>query len=133
MVHEYIGKRAEQIAIHFHQPASIGLPNFDDDSSDAVYIFAKAGPASGPPVYFSRLIHQVRTTPNGAEMRSRFWVGGRYITAKDGQLMGRIISPIARRVRKIPEQFARDLLIHCAEEMSNLASILPKLYAEQAQ
>jgi len=131
LVEEYLGKDAEKIAIHFQRPSSIGLPDFDGDLSSAVYIVAKAGPQNGPPVYFSRLIHQIRPTPAGAEMRSRFWLGGQYITARDGHLLGIALSFIARRVRKTPEQFARDLLIHCAEEMAHLATFLPKLYADQ--
>jgi len=64
-------------------------------------------------------------------MRSRFWIGGPYISARDEKLVGKVVASIARRVRKIPEQFARDLLTHCAEEMAHLATFLPKLYADQ--
>lgn len=131
VVKEYIGTDAEEIAIHFKRPSTIGLPDFDGDPSSSVFIVVSAGPPSGPPIYFSRLIHQIRPTENGAEMRSRFWLGGKYITAREGHPVGQVVSFIARRVRKTPEQFARDLLTHCAEEMAHLASFLPELYAEQ--
>ena len=64
-------------------------------------------------------------------MRSRFWLGGPYITARDGNPVGKVVSFIARRIQKMPEQFARDLLTHCAEEMAHLAAFLPQIYADQ--
>ena len=131
VVKEYIGKKAETIAISFFQPSSIGLPDFDRDPSSSLFIVVKAGPGSGPPIHFSRLIHQVRPTASGSEMRSRFWLAGPYITAKDGNFIGKIAASIGRRVRKTPELFARDLLTHCAEEMAHMASFLPALYEQQ--
>lgn len=133
VVKEYIGKKAETIAISFFQPSSIGLPDFDGAPSSSLFIVVKAGPGSGPPIHFSRLIHQIRPTKSGSEMRSRFWLAGPYITAKDGNPMGKLAAFIGRRVRKTPELFARDLLTHCAEEMAHMASFLPQLYEQQAK
>lgn len=131
VVREYLGKKAETIAISFFQPSSIGLPNFDGDPASSVFIVVKAGPPKGPPIHFSRLIHQIRPTDTGAEMRSRFWLAGPYITARDNHPLGKVAAFIGRRVRKTPEIFARDLLAHCAEEMAHLASFLPELYKQQ--
>ena len=128
VVKEYIGKDAETIAISFFEPSTIGLPNFDGDPKSSLFIVVKAGPGSGPPIHFSRLIHQVRPTENGSEMRSRFWLAGPYITAKNANPIGKVAAFIGRRVRKTPERFARDLLTHCSEEMAHLASFLPQLY-----
>ena len=132
VVKEYIGKKAETIAISFFQPSSIGLPDFDGDPSSSLFVFIKAGPKSGPPIHFSRLIHQIRPTETGSEMRSRFWLAGPYITAVDGHPVGKIAAFFGRRLRKTPEQFARDLLTHCAEEMAHMATFLPQLYAQEA-
>ena len=134
VVKEYIGKKAETIAISFFEPSSIGLPNFDaNDPSSSLFVFIKAGPESAPPIHFSRLIHQIRPTKTGSEMRSRFWLAGPYITAKGGNPIGKLAAFIGRRVRKTPELFARDLLTHCSEEMTHLASFLPQLYEQQAK
>ncbi len=132
LVEEYIGPSLEKLAIQFKRPSSIGLPDFGDDSTEALYVVAVVGVPNAP-IDFSRLIHQVRTTPTGSEMRSRFWLGGEYITPRGDQFFGKLAAPTMRRVRKIPEQFASDLLTHCAEEMTHLSTFLPKLYAEQQQ
>jgi hypothetical protein len=132
LIEEYIGSNVEKIAIQFKRPCRFGLPDFDDASADALHVVAVAGIPNAP-IDFARMIHQVRTTPAGSEMRSRFWLGGKYISARGEKLFGKLAAPIMRRLRKIPEQFARDLLTHCAEEMSHLTTFLPKLYAEQQQ
>ena len=41
----------------------------------------------------------------------------------------RAVRPIASRVLGTPEAAARNLLVHCAQEMNHLASFLPDLYA----
>jgi hypothetical protein len=47
-----------------------------------------------------------------AEMRSRFWMGGRHVTLRMGtSLAGRGLRPIA--ARQLLE--ARDLIVHCAQ------------------
>ncbi|HKI39339.1 MAG TPA: hypothetical protein VKA66_02805, partial [Mycobacterium sp.] len=40
----------------------------------------------------------------------------------------RAVRPIASRVLGNAESTARNLLVHCAQEMNHLASFLPKLY-----
>ena len=58
-------------------------------------------------VQLGHLIHFVRDTDFGCEMRSRFWLF-------EGE-----------------EGMARDLMQHCIEEMGNLADLLPDLYAKE--
>jgi hypothetical protein len=79
------------------------------------------------------LIHLVRGTGEGCEMRSRFWVGEAHLrTLPEPNPIDRILR--ARLVRRmmIPERLGRDLLVHCAEEMNHLASFLPALFAQEA-
>ena len=39
------------------------------------------------------------------------------------------LRPVASRVLGTPEAAARNLLVHCAQEMNHLAGFLPDLYA----
>jgi len=124
---EYVGASKDALAIQFKKPSSIGLPDFDPQTSDVVYIVARIGLAEAP-INIGWLVHQVRKTNTGSEMRSRFWLGGAYLGGRNG--LGNLLIPIIRRVRKISKQQASDLLIHCHEEMSHLAKFLPDLYGE---
>jgi hypothetical protein len=127
LITEYIGSSRLNGAIQFVAPAEMGCPPDDDD---AVAICARLG-ASDAPVDVGRFIHHVRSTPNGAEMRSRFWMGGPHIAVRKapGVALSRAVHPIAARVLGNPETSARNLLVHCAQEMNHLAGFLPELHA----
>ncbi|MEM7117126.1 MAG: hypothetical protein AAF614_32130 [Chloroflexota bacterium] len=126
-IQEYIGPPKESASIQFKSPTLLGLPEFDPVSSNAVYIVARIG-LRPIPINFGWLIHQVRTTATGSEMRSRFWLGGEHIAGRNR--FSQLLVPIVRRVRKIPEAQVIDLTTHCAEEMAHLATFLPDIYQE---
>ena len=98
------------------------------DSDDAVAICARLG-SSDAPVDAGWFIHHIRSTPNGAEMRSRFWMGGPHIAVRNAPgVASQAVRPIASRVLGTSEATARNLLVHCAQEMNHLAGFLPELY-----
>jgi len=83
------------------------------------------------PVTMGLLIHLIRETPDGCEMRSRFWLGRIEITGIPGaRLLSQFAGTrfVARRATPIAQ--GRDLLVHCAMEMNHLAGFLPDLYAD---
>ncbi|BBY36990.1 hypothetical protein MMAN_11240 [Mycobacterium mantenii] len=125
LISEYIGSAMLNGAIQFIDPANVGCP---PDSDAAVAICARLG-SSDVPVDVGWFIHHVRSTPNGAEMRSRFWMGGRYIAVRRVPgVASRAVRPIAARVLGDPASSARNLMVHCAQEMNHLAGFLPELY-----
>lgn len=125
MISEYIGSTRFNGAIQFVEPATMGLP---PDSDDAVAICARLG-SGDVPVDVGWFIHHLRSTPGGAEMRSRFWMGGPYIQVRDApSVASRVVRPIASRTLGAPEATARNLLVHCAQEMNHLAGFLAELY-----
>lgn len=126
LIQEYIGKTLEKAAIQFVEPTSLGLPNA---SSEQVFICARVG-FSDFPLDYGWLVHQVRATAEGAEMRSRFWIGGEQIAFKSNNVLSELASNLLQKVKKVSEQQATDLLTHCSEEMRHLATFLPALYAE---
>jgi DAPG hydrolase PhiG domain len=125
MIQEYIGPSFAKANISFIPPCELGIAATEDQ----VFICARVGYTSLP-VNFGWLIHQVRKTSDGAEMRSRFWMGGPHIAFRGNETLTSVASRLLQKIARPPKRLARDLLIHCAEEMSHLAQFLPELYAE---
>ena len=127
MISEYIGSTMLNGAIQFVEPATMGLP---PDSDGAVAICARLGSGDAP-VDVGWFVHHIRSTPGGAEMRSRFWMGGLYIEVRKAPgAASRAVRPIASRILGVPDATARNLLVHCAQEMNHLAGFLPELYVQ---
>lgn len=127
-VDEYIGSELKQVRISFISPSELG---FDEsalrDAQQVTMICARAGLAEQP-VDGGYLVHHVRRVPGGSEMRSRFYIGGPYASVHAG-LLSDLASRLARTVMAPKVEEARDLLVHCSQEMSHLATFLPKIYA----
>ncbi|MBW2030452.1 MAG: hypothetical protein JRH06_12255 [Deltaproteobacteria bacterium] len=108
LVHEYIGKEIVKLKITFREPSDfLDISRFEESRVGAVV----CGDVDllEEDAHLGHLMHFVRDTDFGCEMRSRFWLHG-------GQ-----------------EAMARDLMHHCIEEMGNLSDLLPGLYAEEAK
>jgi len=121
-VHEYIGGELMKLRIAFREPS-----DYLDTSR-----FAAAGVSTAvcgrvglldAPVWTGHLIHLVRDTDYGCEMRSRFWLG---------DFDPSLATIREERVAMVPDQVGAGLLKHCHEEMSYLAAFLPELYAKEA-
>ncbi|WP_051210692.1 DAPG hydrolase family protein [Runella zeae] len=130
IIKEYIGEELLEAAIQFKSPIDFGF-SFDaiNHPEKAVYICARLGHASLP-VDYGYLVHQVRAVEGGCEMRSRFWVGGAYVSIRRQGFLADLATEFIRKLRSLPKNFAPDLLRHCSEEMNHLAAFLPQLYKE---
>ncbi|MEM9718170.1 MAG: FAD-binding protein [Bacteroidota bacterium] len=132
IIKEYIGKEALDAAIQFKSPLEFGFSHDAINHPEkAVYICARIGHPKFP-VDYGFLVHQVRQTSNGTEMRSRFWMSGKYVAARQSNFVNNTAVKVLQKIKTLPKNFAQDLLLHCAEEMTHLASILPQLYATYA-
>jgi hypothetical protein len=121
MVQEYLGSAFSRPAIQFVEPSVLGL-----GGAAGVAICARLG-SGDIPVDIGWLVHHVRPTPSGAEMRSRFWMGGRHVRMRAAKsLADKALRIVA--TRQLPD--ARDLMVHCAQEMNHLAGFLPELFAQ---
>jgi hypothetical protein len=125
IIEEYIGQKLEKAAITFKDPCEFGLQN----TVDQVYICARLG-YSQLPIDYGYLVHQVRKTSYGAEMRSRFYIGGPHIALRGSHIFGKLVSAIIRNIKTIKPSQAKALMLHCSEEMNHLAQILPDLYTK---
>ncbi len=132
IVREYIGKDVLDALVQFKSPLEFGFSHAAINRKDeVVYICAKLGHPKLP-VDYGYLMHQVRTTPHGTEMRSRFWMSGKYVSARHDNLINNTAVKVLQMFKTLPKTFAQDLLLHCAEEMTHLATILPELYQKYA-
>ncbi|VEG51050.1 Uncharacterised protein [Mycolicibacterium aurum] len=126
LIEEYLGSAYAKAAIRFLTPEQMGLPR--GRLGGSVAVCARLG-SSEVPVDIGWFVHHVRPTAEGAEMRSRFWMGGPYVGARHGNLLANtVVRPVAARALPDP----RDLLVHCAQEMNHLAGFLPRLHARFA-
>ncbi len=128
-VDEYIGSALQLATIRFVRPASLG---FDEaalaDAGEATVVAARIG-LLDPSIEAGHLVHHVRRVEGGAEMRSRFWLGGPYAAPRSGGWVEAAVVSAARRVMKPTAAQGYELLVHCSQEMSHLAGFLPALYA----
>jgi len=130
-VEEYIGGENLPISIAFQTPAE----NYLDEAGFAqagiqTAVCARVGITKSN-LNFSRLIHLIRETEDGCEMRSRFWLGDVAFGAlPERNIVNRLLGSrfIARRAASL--ETGRDLLVHCSMEMNHLASFLPDLYRD---
>jgi hypothetical protein len=127
LVHEYLAGQSGplyKLRIAFHDPAELFDPVRYRESG-AVAVCARIGDLEHP-VDFGRMVHFVRDTDYGCEMRSRFWLG--LIQSRDPNLT--ISAERARELRQanVNDELARRLHQHASEEMGYLAEILPTLY-----
>jgi hypothetical protein len=140
-VDEYIGSTLNRLAIRFVDPARLGF----EERAGTTHVCARVG-TSDVPVAVGWLVHQVRPTEDGSEMRSRFFlghpevldlpphavsipVGGRALTSRVGRVALAPFVSLGARL-STGDRVGHDLLDHCASEMNHLAAFLPELYAE---
>jgi len=122
LVHEYIGSAYTRAAIRFVAPEQAGLS--ERGLGDSVAVCARLG-SPDVPVEIGWLIHHIRPTADGSQMRSRFWIGGAQVAGRHANLLiNKMIRPAVARLAPDP----RDLMVHCAQEMNHLAGFLPDLY-----
>lgn len=140
-VDEYIGGSLQRLAIRFFEPTKLGI----SETPGMTHICARVS-LSTYPIAFGWLIHQVRPTEDGAEMRSRFFLNDPDVLALPARALpasfgahalstsiGRtgaklVVGQIATRL--LPRTIGADMIYHCASEMNHLAGFLPQLFAE---
>lgn len=131
LVHEYIGADMQKLRIQFVPPEEIlGEVQLRDGD---VAVCAKPGLLEQP-LNGGQMCHIIRATEDGAEMRSRFWLG--MVAKRDGNeqigsIEGIVANTYLARKLGVSRSAAIDLMNHCTEEMSILAGFLPELYAAE--
>lgn len=140
-VDEYVGATYSRLAIRFIEPGKVGFSDPDGTTT----ICAAVG-LNAFPIISGWIVHQVRPTDHGVEMRSRFFLGHTQIIcipkhstriplaaqALTHPLGSRSLTPIAAAATRLhnTDLFAHDLAHHCATEMNHLSTFLPGLFEE---
>ena len=116
---EDIGGKSKKskISIPFRNPADIGFDKKKLASFDGTIVCAAN--ETSPNI----MCHFARRTENGCELRTRFWLG---YCVRDSHPVKCKMPP----ARVIPLSLAKGLLAHNLKEFTNLAAILPEVYAE---
>ena len=128
LVHEYIGGDLSKFRIQFVNSAEFF--GYDANDEDTFVICARIG-FLDQEMNIAKMCHVVRNTPDGAEMRSRFWLGHvakRKENKTISSLEGFIGNTFLTRLLFVNKKDAQDLKRHAEEEMKYLAELLPPLY-----
>lgn len=131
---EFVGPTVFRARIRFVRPAILGLDEALLKAHGETAICARIGlTIAGVGIESGWLVHHVRPVEGGSEMRSRFWLGGRYVRlfGWNGAL-GSWLGRLASRLRPLTGEQIRELMVHDAQEMGHLAAFLPQLHARFA-
>ena len=129
-VTEYVGSKQQEIIITFNDPSVYFDTSRFSEANVSTVLCGTVG-FQKLPLNFGVLIHMIRETEEGCEMRSRFWLGKAVLrgAAANGVLNriagSRLIAKLA-----LPDSMGRDMVVHCAMEMNHLAGFLPDLYRD---
>lgn len=129
-VDEYLGSTLAKAAIQFVEPATLGIDERAlAPGTGRTMICARVG-SSQFPMDVGYLLHDVRPTPDGCEMRSRFWIGGPYVRPRRpaAGALGPVTSRLGGLFLRQGVTSAHALLAHCSQEMSHLATFLAELH-----
>lgn len=115
-IQEDVGMGKEHIVIQFRDPRDIG---FDPEKLAAFPgTIVCSGSENSPTI----MCHFLRPVPGGCELRTRFWMGW---GVREGKPF-RMLPPGV----EFPLEPVHALLTHNIKEFTNLAAILPEVYAE---
>ena len=119
---EDIGLGADELLLCFRRPSQLGYDESLLGTDDCLTMVCAYGRSNTP----SFMTHLVRKAEGGILFCSRFWMG--YGMTPGGHLGKVLPEGVA-----MPEIAPRSLYGHNIKEFSNLAAILPSLYAEERE
>ena len=133
LVHEYIGGELSKLRIQFVNSAEFFGYEVNDENT--FVICARVGLLEEN-INIAKMCHVVRNTVDGAEMRTRFWLG--HVAKREGNntvssIQGFIGNTALARLFVLDKQSAEDLKSHAKEEMKYLADLLPTLYESEKE
>ena len=130
-VEEYIGKKLFKLCISFIEPSYFGFKEGEDNSTSVCAIVTDLSTG----VKIARLLHHVSENHTGSLMKSYFWMGTEL--SHPNPLKNWFVQKLSKlKLAKrflLNDQSAKDLLIHCYEEMNHLSKFLPDLHKALAK
>jgi hypothetical protein len=132
---EDIGIGRDILRMHFVHPKEFGFDlTLVNKTNIETIICAEVGSVSKKMKQHGFLCHLARKSKKGIEVRSRCWIGHTIILDRTNResIMNRVLNKKILKKRLIPENIGYTYAMHCAQELNNLAQILPKLYSAYA-
>jgi hypothetical protein len=123
---EDIGMGPEGLFINFKNPANLGFDASKIGTEACGTIVCAKGYGEGQPPFSSAptiMTHFIREVEGGVELRTRFWMGWTVVNGKD-------VKALPDGIR-MPTFGPMALCLHNIKEFTNLAALLPKIYAEE--
>lgn len=130
-IDEYIGSELQRIAIQFVDPADLGMDSgamaaADMHASACGDVYLRA-----PWLRSATMIHLVRDTDDGFELRSRYWLADRVRLGKKHPIdIDWAVAKVGLKERIAGERLAYEQLLHDQIEFTHLAGFLPDIYSE---
>ncbi|MGO0059832.1 DAPG hydrolase family protein [Brevibacillus fluminis] len=121
IVYEDVGTGAMELYISFLSPQEAGYDTEAFAHTRGITAVSANLGMTEPRTPLVTFTHFARETAEGIELRSRFWLGWNMQEGKPVQIAA-----------DVPIALAKGLAYHCAKEFTNLAAILPHVYAENA-
>lgn len=134
---EDIGTGMVHARIAFQRPEALGFsPGALERPGVAAIVCGWAGDDRRR-MQHTKMVHVFmnRERGDGVFLRSRFWLGSDirpYAPAPIANVAAKLLNRSAVRRRMLPSKVPQGLARHCAEEYTNLAAILPEIYAQYA-
>lgn len=129
-VSEYIGTDVVDIIITFAEAGEFLDASRFADAGIGTAICGSVG-FQKVPLRTGYLIHLIRETKDGCEMRSRFWLGhGAFTGMAETNPVNRFMGSKLVAKNAVQLELGRDMVVHCAMEMNHLAGFLPDLYRD---
>ncbi len=125
-VYEDTGLGPEGLYINFKNPGDLGFDMGKVGTEACGTIVCAKGYGKGQPPFASPdtiMCHFVREIEGGIELRTRFWMGW---TIENGREVKALPDGI-----RMPPMGPMALLLHNIKEFTNLAALLPRIYAEE--
>jgi hypothetical protein len=126
---EVLGNRTVHARIEFLPPTRMGMASDCLNDPRVASIVCGLVYDDRLRMRHSRMVHVFLGSDDGVVLRSRFWLGS--VLRPDGPLGAageRLLNHAPLRRRIIPSSTPHHLAVHCAEEFTNLASLLPELH-----
>lgn len=128
---EDVGTGTVRARIAFQPPTAIGFSTDAlDDPAVATIVCGFVGDDTRR-LRHSAMAHVFLATDDGVVLRSHFWLGAAvrpYLPAPFAAPLGKALNNRLIRRVSLPADLPRALATHCAEEYTNLATLLPELH-----
>lgn len=125
-VYEDVGMGPSGLYINFKNPGDMGFDESKIGSSACSTIVCANGHGEGNPPFASPdaiMCHFIRDIDGGVELRTRFWMG---YTCTNGTAVKTLPDGM-----RFPPMGPMGLCLHNIKEFTNLAQLLPRVFAEE--